>query len=87
MVGDPIADLIIRIKNAGNVGKGVVEVPYSKFKASVAEALSGAGFVGSVEKDGKGVKKTLTIELLYSNTGEPRISDVKRISKPRTKTI
>ena len=82
MVNDPIADLIIRIKNAGNVGKRVVEVPYSKFKHAVADALQESGFIGTVQKAGKGVAKTLTIELLYAKNGSPRISGVRRISKP-----
>jgi small subunit ribosomal protein S8 len=82
MVGDSISDLIIRIKNASRVGKQSIELPHSKLKAAVAEALSEAGYVGKVGKGGKGVAKVLTIELLYKGTGAPRITDVKRISKP-----
>ena len=82
MVNDPISDLIIRIKNAGAAGKACVSVPFSKFKYAVSQALSKAGFVGDVSKSGKGVHKTITIELMYTSNGAPRISDVKRISKP-----
>ncbi|MCD5384531.1 MAG: 30S ribosomal protein S8 [Candidatus Pacebacteria bacterium] len=82
MVGDPISDLIIRIKNAGRVHKEELTMPHSKLKAAVAEAMSKAGFIGKVEKNGKNVKKTLTIELLYKADGAPRIADVKRVSKP-----
>ncbi len=83
MVNDPISDLIIRIKNAGKVGKAEVTVPYSKLKAAIADTISKAGFVGKVEKGGKGIAKTLTIELLYLNaSGSPKITDVKRVSKP-----
>ena len=82
MVGDPISDLIIRIKNAGSVAKAEVTVPYSKLKFAIAEALQKAGFVGEISKNGKDVTKTLTIELLYKSDGTPRITDVKRISKP-----
>jgi len=82
MVGDPISDLIIQIKNAGRVHKESLGLPYSKFKAAVAEALSKAGFVGAVGKTGKGIEKTLTIDLLYKASGAPRINDVKRVSKP-----
>ena len=82
MVNDPISDLIIRIKNAGNVGKPSIKVPFSKFKMAVADTLSRVGFVGEVGKEGKGVDKVLTIELLYKSDGAPRIMDVKRISKP-----
>ncbi len=82
MVGDPISDLIIRIKNAGSVAKAEVTVPYSKLKFAIAQALQKAGFVGEVSKNGKDVSKTLTIELLYKSDGTPRIADVKRVSKP-----
>jgi small subunit ribosomal protein S8 len=82
MVGDPISDLIIRIKNAGSVRKSELTLPHSKLKAAVAEAMSKAGFVGKVDKGGKGVAKTLTIELLYKTDGSPRITDLQRISKP-----
>jgi small subunit ribosomal protein S8 len=82
MVNDPISDLIIRIKNAGRVGKVLVSMPYSKFKHATSDTLSKAGFVGEVSKDGKGTRKTLTIKLVYKENGSPRITDVQRISKP-----
>ncbi len=82
MVGDPIGDFIIRIKNAGAVGHESVSAPYSKFKASVADVLERAGYIKSVTKSGKKIRKTLTVELLYKKDGSARISEVKRISKP-----
>lgn len=82
MVNDPIADLITRLKNAGAVGHKVVALPYSKLKESVALTLKKSGFVGDVSHDGAGVKKTLTIELLYDKNGKPVIRGVKRLSKP-----
>ena len=83
MVGDPIGDFIIRIKNAGNAGKENVSVPFSKMKLAVAELLSSKGFLGPVAKKSKGdVFKFLNVGLLYTEDGKPRISDVKRISKP-----
>jgi len=82
MVGDPIGDLIVRIKNAGMVGHETVVVPFSKFKYAVAEALAQAGYVASVEKSGKKIRKVLKITLAYNEDGTPRINDVKRISKP-----
>ncbi len=82
MVNDPVADLIIQMKNAGMVGKLFVDVPYSRFKHAIADALNRAGFVGEVDKKGKGVNKTLRIELIYLKDGSPKIKGVKRISKP-----
>ncbi len=81
-VNDPIADFLIRIKNAGLVGKTSIEVPYSKMKHAIAEALERAGFISGVEKEGKGVNKTLIVKLSYTESGVAKIKDVKRVSKP-----
>ncbi len=82
MVGDPVGDFIVSLKNAGAVKKALASVPYSAFKMAVAEKLKDAGFVADVEKKGKKVRKTLDITLKYNAAGEHAISGVKRISKP-----
>jgi small subunit ribosomal protein S8 len=82
MANDPIGDLIIRLTNAGAIKKPSLSVPFSNFKMAVAEKLVSAGYIASVEKKGKKVKKTLDIVLKYDHQGMPRISGVKRISKP-----
>jgi small subunit ribosomal protein S8 len=82
MVGDTIGDLIIRLKNAGMVGKETVSVPYSKLRHAVVEKLAEAGYVAAVTTVGKEVQeKTLEVTLSYEN-GAHRINGVKRISKP-----
>jgi small subunit ribosomal protein S8 len=82
MVGDIIGDFIIRLKNAGAVGKTTVSVPYSKLRHSVAKKLVEAGYIVAAVEQGKRVQdKTLEITLRYEN-GSHRISGVKRISKP-----
>ncbi|HEY4525331.1 MAG TPA: 30S ribosomal protein S8 [Candidatus Paceibacterota bacterium] len=82
MVSDPVADLIVRLKNAGAVKHASVSVPFSNFKLAIAEKLRDAGFVKAVEKKGKKVKKTLDITLLYDASGLHKIHGAKRISKP-----
>jgi small subunit ribosomal protein S8 len=82
MVGDPIGDFIVRLKNAGAVHHENVAVPHSKMKMAVAEVLKSAGFVKNVEKRGKKIRKTINVDLMYKEDGTPRISEVKRISKP-----
>ncbi len=79
---DPIADMIIRLKNAGMVKKEFVDIPYSSFKENILNVLKEEGYIKkvvSVEKDGK---KTLKVSLLYNSQGKPVISDVKKISTP-----
>ncbi|NBD73441.1 30S ribosomal protein S8 [Patescibacteria group bacterium] len=80
MVGDTVGDLIIRLKNAGAIGKETVTVPYSKLRLAVAEKLAEAGYVAAVERRGKKVPQ-LEITLRYED-GMHRISGVKRVSKP-----
>jgi len=81
-MNDPIGDFIIRIKNAGNVGKENISVPFSKVKFAIAELLSAKGYIGVVSQKSKGNAKYLNIDLLYTEDGKPLISGVKRISKP-----
>lgn len=82
MVTDPIGDFITQLKNAADVGKRQVTLPYSKMKEAVAMTLKKCGYLGEVEKSKEVVGRTLTVELMYDAKGEPRIQGVKRISKP-----
>lgn len=78
---DSISHLIIQLKNASAAGKDTVVMPHSNFAESVALALARKGYVKPAKKLGKSVQKTLEIGLIYTN-GNPRITDVKRLSKP-----
>lgn len=82
MVNDPVADLIVRLTNAGAVKHASISVPFSNFKLAIAEKLKDAGYVKTVEKKGKKVKKTLEIGLVYGTDGVHKIQGVKRVSKP-----
>ena len=79
---DKIADMLVAIKNAGNAGKESLMIPYSNYRADIARALFQAGYVKSYSQ--KKMKKgdKLEIDVLYKKDKSPRISYVKRISKP-----
>jgi small subunit ribosomal protein S8 len=79
---DIIGDFIIRLKNAGAVGKASASMPYSIFRQAVAEKLKTAGYITAYEKRGKKVRKTLEVTLKYNTRGDHAISGVKRISHP-----
>ena len=82
MVGDTVGDLIIRLKNAGAVKKNTVSVPYSKLRLAILNKLVEACYIAGATEKGKQVQdKTLEVTLRYEN-GTPRITGVKRISKP-----
>lgn len=81
MYTDPIADMLTRIRNASLAKKSELVLPFSKFKASLADLLAKEGFVsGASEVPGK--LKMLKINLKYSQTGEPVIAGIKRVSRP-----
>ena len=82
MTNDPIADLIVRLKNAGAIKRATVAIPFSNLKLAVAEKLKDAGYVSSIEKKGKKIKKTLEVTLKYDTEGKSVIHGARRISKP-----
>lgn len=82
MLTDPIADLLTRIRNAVRVERPYVDMPYSRMKASIVDALKREGFVWDHETiDGEPVK-TLRVSLKYGLNGEQIIQHIERISKP-----
>ncbi len=85
MVTDKVADLIIRIKNAGMVKKGTVLVPYSKFKHQIANKLLERGYLSSVERVGSKPHFNLLLTISYNN-GDLSFTDVKRVSTPGKRT-
>ncbi len=78
---DQIANLITQLKNAGVAGHDNVVTSYSKLKHSIVEVLKKEGFVKDVETRTEKGKKVLSISLILENR-IPKISGVKRISKP-----
>jgi small subunit ribosomal protein S8 len=81
MVTDPIADMLVQIKNASMAGKTTVVLPHSKMKERVARILLNEGYIAGLEAQGEGVKKSLHITLRYQNK-KSVLTDVKRKSKP-----
>ncbi len=80
MVNDKIADMLIRIKNAGAVGKESTIIPHSNLRLSVAQALLKRGYITSISKKGKKTKKVIEIGIAYKGD-EPKIKGAERVSK------
>lgn len=78
---DPIADLIIRLKNAGIAKKPSIVLTYSKLKMAILDVLVKEGFVKSAVKKGKKVIKYIEVTLDYHTDGTPKISGTERVSK------
>lgn len=79
---DPISNMLIMIKNAGNAKKDVVVIsPYSEFKHAIAKCLLKEGYLKSVSKKTKKGFPALEIGIMRIDE-KPKITDLKRISKP-----
>ncbi len=83
MVTDKIGDLIIRLKNAGFAGKENVVVCGSKNKNAILDTLARAGYLKSILK--KKNSRMVEVTLAYRADKTPRITGVKRVSKPSRK--
>ena len=73
---DPLANMIVAIKNGYMARKPYVLVPYSKFKWQIVKVLENEKLVGQVaKKDNK-----IDIALIYE-AKSPKINQIKQISK------
>jgi small subunit ribosomal protein S8 len=78
---DPIADMLVRIRNAQMVGHAEVVMPASKLKSSIAKVLKDEGYIEDFALRENGMKKELAIALKYY-AGRPVIERLERVSKP-----
>lgn len=78
---DPIADMIIRIKNSVMAGRKDLLVPHSKMKEDVAKILKEFNYVEAYEVVSVDNFKQIKVTLKYAGK-TPVISGVKRVSKP-----
>lgn len=80
-MSDPIADMLVRIRNAQMVGHTEVSMPASKLKSAIAQVLKDEGYIENFALRAEGAKKELRIGLKYY-AGRPVIERLERVSKP-----
>lgn len=80
-MNDPIADMIIRIKNALMAKHDTVVVPHSKMKQAIGEILVKSHYVEECKVENKAPQSELVFKLRYVGR-LPAITDVKRVSTP-----
>ena len=79
---DPIGDMLTRIRNGLLARHEHVAMPYSNLKHRIADILTSAGYLRSVEKiDGDAQPALLRITLKYQGK-EPAIRMIRRVSTP-----
>lgn len=81
-VTDPIADYLIRVKNAAKAKHSNVDIPASKLKLEMTKILLEEGYIRNytyIDDDRQGV---IRIYLKYDENMNSIIENMKRISKP-----
>ena len=84
-ITDAIADMLTRIRNAGNAGHPTVTIPASNLKKAIAQILLDEGYIAKFECEDDNKQGTITVTLKYSGKKHV-ISGIKRISKPGLRT-
>jgi small subunit ribosomal protein S8 len=81
-IGDPIADMLTRVRNAARKRAKSVNVLNTKVCRGIASVLRDEGYIESYDlvEDGHGGQ--LRIRLRYSAGGEPALHSLTRHSKP-----
>lgn len=81
-ITDPIADMLVRIRNAGKAKLNSVDIPGSKIKTEIAKVMKGEGFIRNYKfiKDGK--QGILRVYLKYGDDQAHVILEMARVSKP-----
>ena len=79
---DPIADLIIRIKNAGMAKHRLVEIPYSRVKAEFVRILKENRMIADYRVLTDRFPVQIRILLRYTRDENHVIKGMKRVSKP-----
>jgi small subunit ribosomal protein S8 len=81
-VSDPIADFVIRIRNAQKARFDKVDIPASRMKAGIARILKEEGFIKNFKliKDEK--QGILRIQLKYVENRQAGIAGMRRVSRP-----
>lgn len=82
MMTDPLADMLARIRNAGQAGHANTVCPASKVKLAVARVLAEEGFLGEVAVEEEGRFPQLRLEVRYRDDGRPMIDGLRRVSRP-----
>ncbi len=81
-ITDPLADMLTRIRNAGNAKHKSVDIPGSRLKASLAAVMKNEGYIKNYKfiKDNK--QGILRIYLKYDKNDNHVIYGIERASKP-----
>lgn len=84
-MSDPVADMLTCVRNAVAAERATVELPTSKLRVAIADALQRHGYIWDysvVSSADDENKKRLRINLKYGPTGEKVIQSISCVSRP-----
>jgi small subunit ribosomal protein S8 len=80
--GDPITDLLNRLRNAMNAGHDRADIPASRVKENLLKVLAEEGYVSSYRRVEEKGRPLLRVGLKYDPDGEPVVNGFERVSRP-----
>lgn len=82
VTGDPITDLLNRLRNGMRAGHERVDLPASRVKEDLLKVLLEEGYVGAYRRVDEKGRPLLRVTLKYDHEGEPIVTGLERISRP-----
>ena len=80
--GDPITDLLNRLRNAMRAGHDRADIPASRVKEDLLKVLAEEGYVASYRRVEEKGRPLLRVGLKYDPDGEPIVNGLERVSRP-----
>lgn len=81
-MSDPISDLLTRIRNAIQIDRDSVRIPFSKLKVNMLDVFKKEGYIRNYEVVSEGNKRDILVYIKYADNGASVINTLKRVSKP-----
>ncbi|MCA1581146.1 MAG: 30S ribosomal protein S8 [Acidobacteria bacterium] len=80
--GDPISDLLNRLRNGMTAGHERVEMPASRLRENLLRVLAEEGYIASYRRVDEKGRPWLRVGLKYDPEGEPIVTGLERVSRP-----
>ena len=81
-ITDPIADMLIRIRNANSAKHDTVDIPASNMKKAIAQILVDEGYIKNYKIIEDGKQGVIRVTLKYGEGKSQAITGLRRVSKP-----
>jgi len=80
--GDPVSDLLNRLRNGMRAGHDRVDMPASRLREDLLRVLAEEGYIASYRRFEEKGRPVLRVGLKYDPEGEPIVTGLERVSRP-----